>query len=212
MSSEVRKTLLEKLLDKPVTYSDVKRHGLSEEGIRYLFEEDYVTRKEFVYMYRRRRPNAVKNAAFMQWIRERRRLARSVNKEEIDVTLYMYSKMGMNVDRVFEGYKNHLPVHRYFGSPRAYVMEFLADVRDDLYEMSMSTKDAANILGVTRRHLLRMVKQGKVETFEDDNRVSTHSLIDILQEQIREKCEVLAAVSPRHLRRLMEKIVDDLTC
>ena len=124
----------------------------------------------------------------------------------------MYSKMGMNVERVFEGYRNHLPVHRYFNSPRAYVMEFLADVRDDFYEMSMTTKEAARVLGITRRHLLRMVKQGKVETFEDDNRVSTHSLIDILQEQIREKCEVLAAVSSRQLRRLMEKIVDDLTC
>jgi len=210
MSGEVRKTLLEKLLDKPVTYSDVKRYGLSEEEIRYLFDEDYITRKEYVHMYRRRRPNVQKKCAFNQWMRERRRLARSINKEEINVTLYMYRKMGMNVDRVFEGYKNHIPVHRYFCSPRAYIMEFLADIRDELYEMSMTMKEAAHILGVTRRHLLRMVKQGKVETFDVDNRISTYSLIDILQEQIREKCEVLAVVSPRHLRRLVEKIRDDL--
>jgi len=211
MSGEVRKTLLEKLLDKPVTYSDVKRYGLSEEEIRYLFDEDYISRKEYVYMYRMRRPNVRKDSAYKKWIRERRRLARSINKEEINVTLYMYRKMGMNVDRVFEGYKNHLPVHRYFGSPRAYIMEFLADVRDDLYEMSMTTKEAANILGVTRRHLLRMVKQRKVETFDVDNRISTYSLIDILQEQIREKCEVLAVVSPRHLRMLLEKIGEECT-
>lgn len=211
MSGEMRKKLLAKLLDKPVTYSDVKRHSLSEEEIKCLFEEDYVTRKEFVYMYRRKRPRAHKKCAFNQWMRERRRLARSVNTEEISVTLYMYRKMGMNVDRVVEGYKHHLPAHKYFRSPREYVIEFLSGVRDDLYEMSMATNEAARILGITSRHLLRMVKQEKIETFDDDKRVSTYSLIDILQEQIEEKSKVLAAVSPRHLRRLLEKIGKDFT-
>lgn len=202
-----RKDLINKLLKKPVTYSDIRKHKLSDNEISQLHRMDYITRREFVLLYRQLNSSDKNSAAaYIQWKRERERIFKSTSAELIKTNFVMYHRRGFDISRLNEGYKHHLPTREYFDSTHEYVSFFLNKVREEYYTNTISTTDAARVLGVSKRHLLRLVKQGKIKMCSESRRIRKNSMIDILKEQIVEKCNSLAEISPKHLDGLFNGI------
>lgn len=66
--------------------------------------------------------------------------------------------------------------------------------------------EAASALSVTQRHLLRLVKNGKIVRHSHSKRISKYSVTNILKDQIHEKCNMLAELSPKHLDGLINEL------
>jgi len=200
-----RKDLIRELLSKPVTYADIRLHKLTDEEIRHLYNMDYMTRKEFVFMYRQLHSNDKTSAApFIQWRRERNRIEQSRGAQVVKANFKMHQARGFDMTRLNEGYKHHVPTREYFESTHVYVTDFLLNVRQEYYARTMSTKDAAVKLGITRQHLTRLAREGKLELCTESKRVKTDCIVKVLKEQMYEKLNTLEEISFKDLQDLFD--------
>jgi len=207
---QVRGDLLNELLKKKVTHSDIKRHNLTEAEMNVLYLADYIDHREFVYMYRRNHPDAHKKSGFKQWQRKRERLIRSFIGADCKISVDVCKYNGIDTAFVHDGYKSCLPVCKYYASYHGYSMDLL-HARDDLYELTISLTKAAKTLGISYSQLMRLIQHKKLKLFNKAaTRVPVYSIIDILQNQIEEKSKALASISAIHLEKLLHRIEDNL--
>lgn len=200
---EIRKDLLRNLLENRVTYEDVQSHKLSDEEIEILYQVDYISKDEFIYMYRRKHPGSHRSAAYKEWERKRIKLAKTFNEIGFDRAEKACDRLGMDMDMVYKGYKYNLPVYWYFSSYRKYVLEFLADVRSGI-QNQISIEEAASLLDITPRYIRLLAKQGKIELTRD-GKVVDLSLSSYLWDRIGKECALLARIAPWKLENLLQQ-------
>jgi len=202
---EIRRELINELLKKRVTYSDIKKHNLSEDELYTLYMTDFIDSKEFVYMYRQENPRAHLKSAYKQWSRELKKNAKFFVEGELDpFTQIVDYNAQYGVNREFLIARLHdrvIPTFLYYSSQGMYVRELL-HYRDIMYEYSMSVVEAANLLDITPRHLWRLAKKRKIRI--KNGTISVLEISNYLWSKISRECEILMRILPMKLENFVE--------
>ncbi|MFQ5585737.1 MAG: hypothetical protein ACE5GF_02805 [Thermodesulfobacteriota bacterium] len=127
-----RKDLINELLKKSVTYSDIRKHKLDDNDIKNLHFMNCITQREFVCMYRQMYASS-RQEAYTEWRRQRKRHLKYNTAEITSMYYHLCRSRGFDINRVKDGYENHLLTGQYFTSTHDYVELFLAEFRDELY-------------------------------------------------------------------------------
>jgi len=197
---QIRGDLLNELLKKKVTHSDIKQYNLTEAELNVLYLVDSMDRREFVYMYRRNHPDAHKKSGFKQWQRKRKRLIRSFIGVDCTVSVDVCKHNGIDTAFVHNGYKSCLPVCKYYVSYLGYSMDLL-HARDELYKTTMSVDEAAKFLGMTVRRLYKVANQQEIEILT--GRVFVNDLANYLWSRISHECTLLVEIAPERLENFL---------
>jgi len=198
---QVRGDLLNELLKKKVTHSDIKQHNLTEAELNVLYLVDSMDRREFVYMYRRNHPKAHEKSGFNHWQRKREKFIRFFTGVDLKMSVDTCKRNGIDIELVHEGYKDCLPVCNYYASYHGYSMELL-HIRDELFKQSMNLDEVAKLLCISLRQLRRLISKGKIKTIEN-NRILTYTLTNYLWNKIFYDCTLLVKIAPEKLENFL---------
>ncbi|HBG47541.1 MAG TPA: hypothetical protein DDW94_11220 [Deltaproteobacteria bacterium] len=163
--AQFRKDLLDKLLCKKVTYQDVKRHRLSQREMEYLHLYDILDRREYVRLVMQ--GGYSKQAAYNKWRRVVKEIIKDFDPKPHANLIALIKKNGEDPS-VLEMWltarcKGGIPVMDIL-TFRDYIVDFLGRVRDDLYEKNTCfTREAAKKLGMSRRQIQRLAKDGGLQ-------------------------------------------------
>lgn len=161
----IRKELLDKLLGSKVTFKDVRRHGLSNAEMEYLYMADIVIKREYLEVIKKR--GRSRRTAYRMWWKEARKSLKNFDHKPFAATITALKKAGANAEA--EKWKAWLearcaggiPAREIFFSTHDYVIDLLGLVRDELYNKeTFGTKEVAEMLGVSPRHVRRLAQEG----------------------------------------------------
>lgn len=161
----IRKELLDKLLGSKVAFKDVRRHGLSNAEMEYLYMADIVSKREYLEVIKKR--GRSRRTAYRMWWKEARRSLKNFDHKPFAATITALKKAGANAEA--EKWKAWLearcaggiPARDIFFSTHDYVIDLLGLVRDELYNKeTFGTKEVAEMLGVSPRHVRRLAQEG----------------------------------------------------
>ena len=161
----IRTELLDKLLGSKVAFKDVRRHGLSNAEMEYLYMADIVIMREYLEVIKKR--GRSRRTAYRMWWKEARKSLKNFDYKPFVATITALKKAGANAEA--EKWKAWLearcaggiPAHEIFFSTHDYVIDLLGLVRDELYNKeTFSTKEVAEMLGVSPRHVRRLAQKG----------------------------------------------------
>jgi hypothetical protein len=161
----IRKELLDKLLDRKVTFEEIKKHGLSNTEIEYLYMGDIVIKREYLEVIKIR--GRSRRTAYRMWWKAARKSLKNFDYKPFAVTISALKQDGPNAEA--ERLKAWLdmrcaggiPAHEMFSTVRDYVVELLGLVRDELYNKdTFGTNKVAEMLEVSPRHVRRLAQEG----------------------------------------------------
>jgi len=164
----IRKELLDKLLGSKVAFKDVRRHGLSNAEMEYLYMADIVSKREYLEVIKKR--GRSRRTAYRMWWKEARKSLNNFDHKPFAATITVLKKAGANAEA--ERWKAWLearcaggiPAREIFFSTHDYVIDLLGLVRDELYNKeTFSTKEVAEMLGVSPRHVRRLAQKGALK-------------------------------------------------
>ncbi len=161
----IRKELLDKLLGSKVAFKDVRRHGLSNAEMEYLYMADIVIKREYLEVIKKR--GRSRRTAYRMWWKEARRSLKNFDHKSFAATITALKKDGANAEA--ERWKawldtkcaESIPAREIFSSIKDYVVDLLGMVREELYnKKTFRTKEVAKTIGVSPRHVRRLAQKG----------------------------------------------------
>lgn len=160
-NAQFRKELLDKLLCKKVTFQDVKMHGLSQQEMDYLHLNDILSRREYIRLVRK--GGYSKQATYNKWRRVVKESVKEFDPKPYSNIIIALKRSGDDTSVLEMWLKSRcnggIPAKEIL-TVKDYVVDFLGGVRDDLYADTLSTCEAAKKLGMSRRHIQRLAKEG----------------------------------------------------
>jgi hypothetical protein len=190
----IRKELLDKLLSSKVAFKDVRRHGLSNAEMEYLYMADIVSKREYLEVIIKR--GRSRRTAYRMWWKEARRSLKNFDHKPFSATITVLKKAGANAEA--EKWKAWLearcaggiPAREIFFSTHDYVIDLLGLVRDELYNKeTFGTKEVAEMLGVSPRHVRRLAQKGALKR-EGRGMFSKEQVAEHLIQQAENKINV----------------------
>jgi len=202
---EIRGELLKELLEKRVTYSDIKKHKLNEEELKYLYLVDSIDCQEYVYAYRHNHPYSHPKSAYNQWNREREKVIHFLLRPEGAVEYNEMSQLcmqyGVDLKIVDFAFRKAIPVSHHYVSHKIYVMDLL-QCRETMYNRFMTVEEAANFLGISANHFRKISRQVDLEILK--GRVRIYDLANYLWSKISNECNLLMKISPERLKNFVD--------
>jgi len=203
--TRIRGELLNKLLEKRVTTSDIKRHNLNEDELKILYMSDFIDVQEFVHIYRQNNPCAHFNSAYVQWSRELEKKAKFFVEGDLDgfSKIVFYSiKYGIDKKMLHARLRGkEIPTCRYYLALETYIRELLS-ARDSMYEYMMSVEEVAKFLNIKPRQFRNLAKQYEITI--SNSMVNTLDLSDFLWSKISHECELLMRILPERLENFVK--------
>jgi len=201
----IRGELLNELLEKRVTSSDIKRHNLNEDELKILYMSDFIDVQEFVHIYRQNNPCAHLKSAHKQWSRELEKKAKFFVEGDLNgFSKVVFYSIRYGIDKKMLHTRlrgKEIPTYRYYSSLETYVRELLS-ARDSMYEFMMSVEEVAKFLNIKPRQFRNLAKQYEITI--SNGMVSTLDLSDYLWSKISRECELLMRILPKRLENFFK--------
>lgn len=187
----IRKDLLDKLLGSKVAFKDVRRHGLSNAEIEYLYMADIVSKREYLEVIKKR--GFSRRTAYRKWWKAS---LRNFDYKPVEVIRSKMIWIGSDAEakrvKTWLDAKRaeSIPAREIFRSIKDYVVDLLGIVRAELYNKeTFSTKEVAEMLEVSPRHVRRLAQEGTMRKV-GRGLFSREQVVELLIQQAQNKINV----------------------